>query len=192
MTTDTPTNDSVHAAIWKTISLLADSVLTKDTGPNQAELAVCFEELKSSDSDMRSAAEERIWALWCDYPSPEAKVVLADGIRFLSGGNLAQAEAIFDRLVCEYPTWAETWNKRATVYFLQNRDAQSVADIFRTLELEPRHFGALGGLAQICARNGAPDAVKQALLRLLEIYPHASGVAEAVAAFGDNVPPVLH
>ena len=75
-------------------------------------------------------------------------------------GALTAAKEVFDRLIERHPTWAETWNKRATVYFLQGRDSASISDIYLTLELEPRHFGALGGFAQICMRNGAADAAR--------------------------------
>ena len=192
MTAESPSNDSVQAAIWKVIALLGELPVITTAGHRQEELEVCFNDLKSAQGEALAVTEEHVWTLWCDHSSEEAKVILADGIQFLSKGNLAQAEAIFDRLVAQYPAWAETWNKRATVYFLQNRDALSVADIFRTLELEPRHFGALGGFAQICMRNGAADAARQALLRLLEINPYANGVARAAAALSDDTPPVLH
>lgn len=117
---------------------------------------------------------------------------MAQGIRYLSDRALVEAEAIFDELIDDYPDWAEAWNKRATVLFLMHRDAMSVMDIRRTLELEPRHYGALGGFAQICVRNGVPDAALQALSRLLRLNPHAPGIAEAVATLSDDGPKTLH
>jgi tetratricopeptide (TPR) repeat protein len=117
---------------------------------------------------------------------------MAQGVRLLAAGELARAEAAFDQLIERDPKWAEARNKRATVYFLQGRDSASIADIFHTLELEPRHFGALGGFAQICMRNGAPDAARAALERLLAVNPGAPGIAEALAALERHHPKTIH
>lgn len=192
MPPESPPDNSVHAQIWQVIALLDALPATPVSGFRLDELAGGFDALRAADADARAGAEEQIWSVWCDHPERSAKAAMVDGIRLLSGGALPEAEAVFDRLVAEHPGWAEAWNKRATLYFLQDRDAASVADIHRTLELEPRHFGALGGFAQICVRNGAPDAARRALLRLLAINPGAPGIAEAAAALAEEVPKVLH
>jgi thioredoxin-like negative regulator of GroEL len=192
MTPKSFATDSVHAQIWRVIELLDDLPTTPVSGNKLDELAANFATLRAATSEERTAAEEHIWSIWCDHPEARAKTAMADGVGYLSAGSLTKAEAIFDALIADNASWAEAWNKRATLYFLQNRDAMSVIDIHHTLDLEPRHFGALGGFAQICVRNGAPDAARQALLRLLEINPGAQGVAEAAAALGDDAPKVLH
>jgi thioredoxin-like negative regulator of GroEL len=184
--------DSVHLQIWQVIALLDDLPASPESGYRLDEVAAGFEALRAEAPEQRAAAEKQIWSAWCDHPEARARAAITDGIQQLSTGDLERAEMIFDDLVANYPEWAEAWNKRATLYFLQHRDAMSVIDIHRTLELEPRHFGALGGFAQICVRNGAPDAARRALLRLLAINPGAPGIAEAAAALADDAPHVLH
>ena len=71
-------------------------------------------------------------------------------------------------------------------------DAERVADIRYTLRLEPRHFGALGGLAQIALRNGAPDAARAALRNLLRSNPNAAGVAEVIETIDRDAPTTVH
>jgi Tfp pilus assembly protein PilF len=48
---------------------------------------------------------------------------------------------------------------------------KSMADIEHTLELEPRHFGALSGMAQIMKDTGRKELAMRAWERVLEIYP---------------------
>lgn len=192
MSPDSFPSDSINAQIWQVLALLDELPPSPRSGYRLDELAANFETLKRADPEQCAAAEQQIWTAWCDHVEPVAKAAMTAGIRQLSDGNLEQSEAIFDQLVADHPTWAEAWNKRATVLFLLNQDAKSVNDIHRTLELEPRHFGALGGFAQICVRIGTPEAARQALLRLLEVNPHAPGVAEAVASLANAGPNVLH
>jgi len=51
----------------------------------------------------------------------------------------------------------------------------SIADIGKTLELEPHHWGALSGLGQIYLEQGDADKALAALTKALEINPHLDG-----------------
>lgn len=93
----------------------------------------------------------------------------------MQAGDYQGALATFDDLVERNPEFAEAWNKRATVHYLLGNDEASVADIVETLELEPRHFGALSGLALIYERNDQPVAAASALRRALAVHPQMGG-----------------
>jgi tetratricopeptide (TPR) repeat protein len=126
-------------------------------------------------------AEDEIWALWMEYPVRAARDELEQAARTISQREFAEAEARLDRLVEDYPDYAEAWNKRATLRFLQGRDADSVHDIQRTLALEPRHFGAICGFAQICLRRQRDDLALFALQRAQEVHPTMASVKEAIS-----------
>lgn len=187
-----PVAESLEAQIWRVVAQLDRASPEPESGHGLDALSVCFRALREAGGTARSAATEQIWALWCDHPEEELRDQMASGIRSLSVGDLAGAEAVFDGLVERDPGWAEAWNKRATVYFLQGRDADSVDDISHTLELEPRHFGALGGFSQICMRNGVPDAARAALERLQAVDAGVPGIAEALVALETRYPKTLH
>jgi tetratricopeptide (TPR) repeat protein len=76
------------------------------------------------------------------------------------------------------PSFAEGWNKRATVYYLMGDFKASVGDIEHTLELEPRHFGALSGLGLIYMNMGKDQAALRAFRKTLEINPHLPAIRE--------------
>ena len=53
--------------------------------------------------------------------------------------------------------------------------ALSVKDIEQTLQLEPRHFGAISGLGQIYLRQNKLIEARKAFEKALEINPHLPG-----------------
>ena len=69
------------------------------------------------------------------------------------------------------PDYAEAWNRRATVYFLQKDYAHAMVDINHTLELEPRHYGALTGMAAILRVRGLKEQAMKAYEQALIVYP---------------------
>jgi tetratricopeptide (TPR) repeat protein len=127
-----------------------------------------------------SEIEDLIWGVWMSHDDPEAEEALERATRAIAARELEEAEAILDGLVAARPDYAEAWNKRATLYFLQRRDVESVADIHRTLELEPRHFGAMCGFGQICLRRGERAGALFAFHAALRVNPQLASIRAAV------------
>jgi tetratricopeptide (TPR) repeat protein len=116
-----------------------------------------------------------IWRIWGSTADPASAALLARGELAMSEGDGRTAAAAFDLLVTREPDFAEGWNKRATLRYLMGDHAGSVADIRRTLALEPRHFGALSGLALILADQDRPAQALQWLRAALALYPLMPG-----------------
>ncbi len=76
-----------------------------------------------------------------------------------------------DQVTILAPRYAEGWNRRATVHYMMEDYAKSMADIDRTLVLEPRHFGALAGMAAIFKAYGDDELALETYRHILEIYP---------------------
>lgn len=147
-----------------------------------------FEILQSSDESLEiRAAESLIWAAWTHHENPEYQQMMRMGTRAMDGGLYDQAIGIFSSLIEKAPDFAEAWNKRATVYFLTGDLALSVEDVARTLELEPRHFGALSGLGQIELLRGNGEAALRAFQGALEAHPHLPGIGALVRKLNDEV-----
>jgi tetratricopeptide (TPR) repeat protein len=144
-------------------------------------LASLFREL-SAQSPERPAddIEDLIWALWISHEDRMAEEIMGAAVDAIATGALDKAKPLLDHLTDRYPEWSEAWNKRATLAFIEKRDAESLRDIERTLELEPRHFGAISGFGQICLRNGHLNEARAAFQIALSINPHLQGLREII------------
>jgi tetratricopeptide (TPR) repeat protein len=138
-----------------------------------------FAALKRAGSpDAVEQAQDLIWAVWCDHPHAATREALHEAIGLMATEAFEHALAELNRLLDEEPDWAEAFNKRATVLFILGRDAESLADIARVLEREPRHFGAISGFAQIALRGGYLHEAAVGFQAVLELNPHLRGVAD--------------
>ncbi|HZH10046.1 MAG TPA: hypothetical protein VEZ24_06745 [Microvirga sp.] len=124
--------------------------------------------------------EDQIWALWGSHEDRVAEETLAAAIEAIASGQLQQAKPLLDHLVIKHPDWAEAWNKRATLAYIEKRDADSLLDIAQTLRLEPRHFGAISGFGNVCLRNGHLNEARAAFQIALAINPHMEELRDMV------------
>ncbi len=124
--------------------------------------------------------EARIWRIWSQDGNAQVDALMELGANAMSAGDLDAALDAFNRVVALDDSFAEGFNKRATVEFMRGDYDASVADIERTLKLEPRHFGALSGLGQIYMVLGDKPAALKAFEAALKINPHLTGTADMV------------
>ncbi len=113
----------------------------------QNQINDLFDQLKKTTNYEESKEiESKIWELWSTHPSENSlTALLADGSFYVSQNKLETAYETFSKAIELDPSWAEAWNKRATVLYLMGKFELSQADIDKVLELEKRHFGALSG-----------------------------------------------
>lgn len=122
-----------------------------------------------------------IWSRWATHPSEEQLTArLARGVTMMNQGDYVHAEGIFSDIIETDPDFAEAWNRRATLYYVTGRYGQSRADIARTLALEPRHFGALAGLAMIEMSAQNFDGALKAYEAAAAVNPHMPHVNEMI------------
>ncbi len=147
---------------------------------SDAELDQLFEQLANPELENWEAVEEEILRRWTRSGSPTMDLLMQRGLVSMQNGDFDAAVAHFSALVDHAPDFAEGWNKRATAYFLMRRFALSMADIERTLALEPRHFGAISGLGQILVILGRREDALRVYEHLQTIHPHRQNVKEAI------------
>jgi tetratricopeptide (TPR) repeat protein len=157
----------------------ADSMVAVPRAP--LDLDGLFAKLKQApDAESAAVTSRAIQQRWAHSGSDTADLLMQRADVALAGGDGPLAIEILDRLIALDPDWAEAWNRRATVFFLEDDLSRSAADIQEVLAREPRHFGALMGLGGILERIGDEHKALEAYERVLEVYPLLPSAQKAV------------
>jgi tetratricopeptide (TPR) repeat protein len=164
----------------ETLKLIATLPERRPSPQLPERLHALFRRLGEVDPLRRDELEDEIWRLWMSYPVNVAALDLERATRALTAEDWGVADQILRGVVAVHPDYAEAWNKRATLYYLNGRDAECVTYIHRTLELEPRHYGALCGFAEILLTHGEGDAALFVFDRALRVNPHLDPARRAI------------
>ena len=158
----------------KILSVIILFLLTSSVSANDRdiELDKLFLELKKNIPSLSSRIAKQIWTLWSTHPSDQKLTSLLDeGSRLVQDRQLKRAINVFTEAIELDPSWAEAWNKRATVYYMIGEFQKSQDDIDKVLELEERHFGALAGQGMVNIKLKNYDKAKRSYQKAQEIYP---------------------
>jgi tetratricopeptide (TPR) repeat protein len=147
-----------------------------------------FGALKAApDEASAKHVEARIWALWLQTPSDTAALLMMRVKAAMDAQQTDVALKLLDAVIKLRPDYVEAWNRRATIYYLQNDYARSLADIEQVLSREPRHFGALAGLGMIMQDIGDDKRALDAFRKALALNPHLEKVPELVKSLTEKV-----
>lgn len=130
---------------------------------------------KAPDPGSAQQVETLIWALWFHSDNPEVEKLMNTGVTAMSASEFPMAIDAFKHVTELAPDFAEGWNKLATVHYLVGDYQDSLDEIGHTLELEPRHFGALSGLGLVQVELDHTEQALDAFERALEVYPMLQG-----------------
>ena len=156
----------------------ASSAEARQDDPHLKDL---FAELKTATSSLEARViETKVWKIWIENGDPRIDALMDRGMNAMSVDDTETALAAFTEVIRLDDSFAEGFNKRATVEFMRHDFAASVADIERTLALEPRHFGALAGLGQVYLAMNKKAAALKAFEAALAIDPRLENVQKTV------------
>ncbi len=144
------------------------------------ELDRLFQRLQAEELPDWEQVEQEIWAEWSQSGSASMDLLLQRGREAMRGGDIDAAIEHFTALTDHAPDFAEGWNARATAFFQAQRFFLSIADIQRTLALNPRHFGALQGLGRILEELDDPANALSAYEAAYSIHPHRPGLKDTI------------
>lgn len=160
-----------RALLLSAVFLIPTSLLADQNDPR---LDALFTRLQiSSDSQQLRFVEASIWEIWMQHDNEDVQQLLIMGTNRMNAGQYPEALLIFTQLAQAEPDFAEVWNKRATLYYMMGDMDASLADIERTLALEPRHFGAISGRGLIEISREQFSTARDTFTELLAIHPNS-------------------
>jgi tetratricopeptide (TPR) repeat protein len=153
----------------------AEKLIEKPLGPLAPEgglLNELYARLKTerSPESARATAEE-IRATLTVSGSATIDMLMANAAKAATDKKYSAALDLLDQVTLLKPDFAEGWNRRATVHYVMGNLPKAMSDTARVLTLEPRHLGALAGLAGIMQETGRDAQALQAWETYLTYYP---------------------
>merc|ERR1711965_266243 len=110
--------------------------------------------------------------LWSTHPTDQKLTSLLDeGSRLVQDQKLNRAIDVFTEAIELDPSWAEAWNKRATVFYMVGEFKKSQDDIDKVLAIEARHFGALAGQGLVNIQLKNYEKAIMSYQKAQQIYP---------------------
>jgi len=143
-----------------------------DDATDKAALDRLFAQLRVAPDEVAAhQIDQQIWTRWTVPSDPVLAGRMREALAARFTGNLTAAVRLLDKLILDYPDYAEAWNQRATMYYLMGDFEHSIADCGKVLELEPRHFGALSGRALMYLQLGRRALALKDMAAALAVHP---------------------
>lgn len=160
--------------------LLAGFILAG--GPTSGPTDEMFDDLLNAPNERAAAlAAQDIYTSWLESPSPTVDILMERAIDAQNYGRADLAHAFYDRAIMIEPTYAEAWNRRATLFLAEDKYDEALRDLNETLKLEPRHFVAWTGLGTIFESLGASKEALDAYQEALKFHPNLQQAKQAAA-----------
>lgn len=164
---------AIAILVFWAVCVGAPSARADQTDPH---LDALFRQLHDApDPATARPIEQQIWAIWTIHENPAVNKLMETGLGQMAQRDYESALKTFQAIVDLAPNFAEGWNKRATVNWLLGNYQDSLADIDKTLALEPRHFGALSGRGLVYIGLEKWDLALKAFEDALKVYPQMVG-----------------
>lgn len=136
------------------------------------ELAQLRSQVQNAGTEMEGRIYDRqMWEIWTRAPDAQAQGFLDRGMELLRYADYTAALIELDALIAYCPDYAEGWNQRAFVHFLQQDFAAALEDLDEVLEINPDHTGALSGKALSLMSMGRVELAQDVLRKALELNP---------------------
>ncbi|MFQ6553215.1 hypothetical protein AAD018_012840 [Aestuariibius insulae] len=157
-------------------ALLISTAAVAETG----KLDALYDQLQDATEDTYLSIEEQIYTEWGRSGSASMDLLVKRGREAIEVGDTEAALDHFSALVDHAPDFAEGYAGRAQAYFELGLFGPALDDLRQTLVLEPRHFGAMAGLAIMFEAMEEPARALEAYEAAAAVHPLEPSIAGAI------------
>ncbi len=151
--------------VWFSTPVLAQNAI------DQERLDLLFEQLLDAEPQDVDRIEGQIITEWSRSGSAAMDLLQRRGEDAMEAGTPEIAVEHFTALVDHAPNFAEGYNARAAAYYQLGLYGPAIDDLRQTLVLEPRHFGAMTGVAVVLEEIGRPEDALEVWQRVQAFLP---------------------
>ncbi|MEO0913072.1 MAG: tetratricopeptide repeat protein [Pseudomonadota bacterium] len=168
------------ALILALLPLAAPAQSLSALAEDEAEAEALLAELATAPLPTWESVENKILRIWSRSGSDTADLMLQRGQDLIEEEEFLTAVEHLTALTDHAPDFAEGWHARATAFFHLEEYGLAIEDIFRTLALNPHHFGALTGLGIMQEEMGQPERALLAFEKAQALNPHREQINQAI------------
>lgn len=149
--------------------------------PQPPSLDDLYRRLKNARSEgVANRVAGEIQTRWLRSGSDTVDLLMQRALAAIAAKDVALAQDLLDSIITLKPDYAEAWNQRAVLHFGQRKFDAAIEDVDVVLRLEPRHYGALVGLATILGEYGHKARALEAYRRAIALHPFLKDVTKKI------------
>ena len=133
-----------------------------------------------TDAESAGMLENAIEMMWHRSGSDTVDLLMTRSLTAVNNQDSELALRLLDSVTKLAPNFTEGWNRKAYVHFSQKQYGEALKDLRQALALDPRHFKAIDGLANVLRELGDKKRALQIYRTLVKVHPFWPGVKEAM------------
>lgn len=137
---------------------------------------------KATTPPEAQGVEREIKSLWLRSGSDTVDVLMARAQSSIEAQDAETAKKLLDAVTEMRPGYAEVWFQRGALLVALDSAQEALPDLMRAVELEPRHFQALGIAGRIAEDAGDKRTALERYRRAVAINPQLEATKRKIAA----------
>lgn len=134
-------------------------------------LSDLLDQLALTQGEQGERLAREVQRRWAISKSDTANLFLGWADRALENRDSATAMDMLDQVIITDPGFVEGYHRRGALHYQSENFGAAIQDLYIAIRIEPRHYGALVGLASSLAHLGEDEQALEMLERAYEVNP---------------------